>query len=441
VTRRSRRPASLLREFFEHNTSGGIVLLAAALLAVAWSNSPWAASYEALWGTKLGASLGEGSFTLSLRHWINDALMAVFFLYVGLEIKRELLVGELAGLRSAALPAAAAVGGAVLPAAIFVAVTGPGSADFRGWGIPMATDIAFVLGVLALLGGRIPLAIRIFVTALAIVDDLLAVVVIAVFYTAELSIAHVAAAVLCFILLVGANWFGIRRPLAYAVLGVALWVAVIGSGIHATVAGVLLAMTIPARGRVSRHEFVRRARSAMNELTEFGDRDAHGRQEKLAEIRSAARDAQAPMIAIEHGLSRWVAFLIVPLFALANAGVAINIDMATLASDTLVVGIVLGLIVGKLLGITGAAFLAVRSGLAELPPGVTWAQLAGAALLCGIGFTMSLFVAELAYGGSDTLDRAKLGILVASILAGTTGYLALRLVSRRKAQTVSTSAD
>jgi Na+:H+ antiporter, NhaA family len=425
------RPISVLREFLHNNASGGIVLVAAAIAALAWSNSPLAGTYDALWDTKAGVSIGSGGFTLTLRHWINDGLMAIFFLYVGLEIKREILIGELDSVRRALLPAAAAIGGAVLPALIFIGMVGLGSADFRGWGIPMATDIAFALGVLALVGDRVPLAVRVFVTALAIVDDLLAVVVIAIFYTAELSVAHLAAAGVILLLLGAANRFGARRPLIYGVLGIALWFAVMGSGIHGTVAGVLLALTIPARGRVSRSDFLARARRTLDELTDFADRDPQHRQAKLAELRSASRELQAPMIAVEHALSRWVTFVIVPVFALANAGVAITGDVGGLVANPAFLGIVFGLIVGKQIGITAAVWLVVRSGLAELPAGVSWRLIYGAAWLCGIGFTMSLFIADLAFGGSETLRAAKVAILVASISAGAIGFAILRFVTRR----------
>jgi NhaA family Na+:H+ antiporter len=426
-----------MREFIENNASGGIVLFAAALLALAWSNSPFSGSYEELWETPIGLTFGDRTFELTLRHWINDGLMAIFFLYVGLEIKRELVVGELDSRQRALLPVAAAIGGAAVPALIFIAVVGIGSAETRGWGVPMATDIAFVLGVLALLGSRAPLAVRIFVTALAIVDDLLAVVVIAVFYTAELSFAHVAAASVFVVLLAGANWLGARRAIVYAVLGVGLWLAVLGSGVHPTVAGVLLAITIPARARVSPREFVARARSTVDDLTEQSDQSPQHRQEKLSELRDVAREAQAPMIAIEHGLSRWVAFLIVPVFALANAGVSLTGDVAAAVADPVFLGIVAGLILGKQLGITAGAWLVVRIGWAKLPPGVTWRLVYGAAWLCGIGFTMSLFIADLAFGSSDSLRAAKIAILVASVIAGVVGYGLLRLFAARRERPVS----
>ncbi|CAN5800341.1 Na+/H+ antiporter NhaA [soil metagenome] len=421
-----------LREFLDSNVSGGILLLGAAIVALVWSNSPFAESYDSLWETQFTIGFGEAGLSLSLHEWINDGLMALFFLVVGLEIKREILVGELASARRAMLPAAAAVGGAVLPAAIFLAIVGPGSPDARGWAVPMATDIAFALGVLALLGRRVPLGLRIFVTALAIVDDLLAVLVIALFYTADLALPALGAAGLILLLLVAANVYGIRWPLVYAILGLGLWLAVHESGIHATVAGVLLAMTIPARERIPDVHFAGRAREIIDDYEGSSAKVLHHRQARLWELEELTQNAQAPMLRLEHALNPWVAFAIVPLFALANAGVHLGGDIAAMLADPVVLGISAGLILGKQLGITAAAWLIVRSGLAALPAGVTWTQIYGAAWVCGIGFTMSLFIAALAYGTSETLALAKVGILLASIAAGGVGYVLLRLFSRRR---------
>ena len=415
-----------LREFSSSNAAGGILLLAAAVLALAWSNSPFRDSYEALWHTQIALGIGEFSIDLDLRHWINDGLMAIFFLLVGLEIKRELLVGELASPRRALLPAAAAVGGALVPAAIFLALAGGTGDGARGWGVPMATDIAFALGVLAVLGKRVPLGLRIFVTALAIVDDLIAVLIIAVFYTADLSIGALGAAGFVLLVLIVANRLGVNRPGAYAVLGLLLWVAVLESGVHATVAGVLLALTVPARQRVVPDVFVASAREKVADFERTADRSLHHRHAALWELESITQNAQAPMLRMEHALSVWVAFVIVPIFALANAGVLISADIGALVRDPIVLGVVLGLIVGKQVGITGAAWLIVRSGLASLPAGVGWAEIYGAAWVCGIGFTMSLFIADLAYNSSPALELAKVGILGASIIAGVGGYLLLR---------------
>jgi Na+:H+ antiporter, NhaA family len=418
------------REFTAREASGGVLLMAAALIALVWANSPFADSYDAVWSTTVTIGAGDLVLAKSLHLWINDGLMAIFFLVVGLEIKREVLVGELASARRAILPIAAAAGGAILPAVLFLVVAGGDPEAARGWGVPMATDIAFALGVLALVGSRIPVGLRIFLTALAIVDDLLAVLVIAVFYSSDLSLTALGAAGVILIALVTANRLGIRRPIVYALLGIALWVAVLQSGIHATVAGVLLAMTIPARTRIDPVDFLERARGFMADFgRQVGDDPDDEHHSALWELEDLTESAQAPMLRMEHALHPWVATLIVPLFALSNAGVPIGGDLAATASEPAVLGVLLGLVVGKQVGITLAGWLVVRAGLAALPDGVTWRHIYGAAWLGGIGFTMSLFVADLAFGDSQALDFAKIGVLAASVVAGLGGYLILRSVS------------
>jgi NhaA family Na+:H+ antiporter len=417
------------RDFQAREASGGLVLMAAALVALIWANSPVADAYEALWSTTVTVGAGDFVLAKSLHLWINDGLMAIFFLVVGLEIKREVVVGELASPRRAALPIAAALGGALLPAILFLLVAGGDAEAGRGWGVAMATDIAFALGVLALLGSRVPIGLKIFLTALAIVDDLLAVLVIAVFYSADLSLVALGAAGVVLAALVLANRLGIRRPIVYALLGVALWVAVLQSGIHATVAGVLLAMTIPARTTIDPRAFLERARGFLADFgRQVGDEPDDEHHAALWELEDLTESAQAPMLRMEHALHPWVAYLIVPLFALSNAGVPIGGDLAATASEPVVLAVLLGLVIGKQIGITLAAWLVVRAGLAALPEGVTWRHIYGAAWLGGIGFTMSLFVAELAFGDGQALDLAKVGILVASVVAGVGGYLLLRSV-------------
>jgi NhaA family Na+:H+ antiporter len=421
------------REFTAREASGGVLLMAAAVIALVWANSPFADSYDALWSTTFTIGAGEFVLAKSLHLWINDGLMAVFFLVVGLEIKREVLVGELASARRAILPIAAAAGGAILPAILFLLVAGGDPEAVRGWGVPMATDIAFALGVLALLGSRVPLGLRIFLTALAIVDDLLAVLVIAVFYSSDLSVTALGVAGAILVALLVANRLGVRRPVVYALLGIALWVAVLQSGIHATVAGVLLAMTIPARTRIDPADFLERARGFLADFgRQVGDDPDDEHHAALWELEDLTEHAQAPMLRMEHALHPWVAFLIVPLFALSNAGVPIGGDLVATASEPVVLGVLVGLVLGKQIGITLAAWLVVRAGLAALPDGVTWRHIYGAAWLGGIGFTMSLFVADLAFGASPTLALAKIGILTASVVAGVGGYLILRSVGPRR---------
>ena len=415
------------REFSAREASGGVLLMGAALIALVWANSPVADSYVSLWRTPVTIGIGDASLSKSLHLWINDGLMAIFFLVVGLEIKREVLVGELASPRRAILPIAAAVGGAVLPAILFLLIAGGNPEAARGWGVPMATDIAFALGVLALLGSRAPVGLKIFLTALAIVDDLLAVMVIALFYSSDISLTALAAAAVILVILVAVNRLGVRRPLVYALLGIGLWIAILQSGIHATIAGVLLAMNIPARTRIDPIDFLDRARGFIADFgRDVGDDPDAAHHAALWELEDLTESAQAPMLRMEHALHPWVAFLIVPLFALSNAGVPLVGDPAAIATAPLVLGVIVGLIVGKQIGITLAAWLVVRSGLASLPHGVSWRHIYGAAWLGGIGFTMSLFVGDLAYGESPALALSKIGILAASVIAGVGGYLILR---------------
>ena len=411
-------------------TAGGLALLTCAAIAMAWANSPWAHSYHALWQTELVLGLGPLSARLTLHHAINDGLMAVFFFLVGLEIKREVLVGELASVRQAALPVAAAVGGMVVPALLFLLLNGGGDGA-RGWGIPMATDIAFALGVLALLGSRIPSSLRVFLSALAIADDLGAVLVIALFYTVAVSWSAIAAAAGLLVLSIGANAAGVRAAWAYALIGLVLWVAVLLSGVHATVAGVLLALTIPSRTRIDEAAFLRGARRALGdfhdarnpELTVLSSR-AH--QAALRRLETLTEQAQAPLARLEHGLHGLVTFGIMPLFALANAGVSLR-GTGALLGTPVALGVVVGLLLGKPIGITLAAWGAVRAGVATLPANVSWRALHGVAWLGGIGFTMSLFIAGLAFGANPALlIAAKLGTLLASVVAGVIGWTLLR---------------
>jgi Na+:H+ antiporter, NhaA family len=421
------------QEFADRTSSGGILLIAAAIVALLWANSPWGESYAQLWGTKLSVNLGNVSIEEDLTHWINDGLMAVFFLVVGLEIKREILVGELSSPRRAALPIAAAIGGAVLPALIYTAVNF-GTEGASGWGIPMATDIAFALGVLALLGERAPLGLKVFLTALAIVDDILAVMVIALFYTSDVSWGALAVGAAFLIALVAANLAGVGKPLPYALLGIGLWLCFLQSGIHATIAGVLLAMTVPASSYIDTGEFLKRSRSILDRFEKAGERgDAvlynEERQGALHALNKANEDVEPPLQELEHTLHPWVVFAIMPLFALANAGVVLGEGLGETLLNPVSVGIVAGLLLGKQLGITLFAWLAVKSGISEMPAGVTWLHIYGAGWLAGIGFTMSLFISDLAFADNRLLDVAKVGILTASLLAGIVGWSILRRTS------------
>jgi NhaA family Na+:H+ antiporter len=409
--------------FARMEAASGVLLLACTALALVWANSPWEQSYHAIWNTEL--SLGFGRFLISeSRHeWINDGLMSIFFFLVGLEIKREVLIGELSSFRQAAFPFAAALGGTLAPALIYLALTHGGDAQ-KGWGIPMATDIAFALGVLALLGNRVPVSLKVFVTALAIVDDILAVLVIAIFYTHKIDIPSLTAGLIGVALAFGANLLGIRKPAVYAVIGIGVWFAVMKSGVHATVAGVLLAFTIPARTYIDRDLFLERGRRL---LDRFAAADPNSFEEHAAvhTLESQIEMVESPLHRIEHYLQPWVSFLVMPLFAFANAGVHIVGNLRAAIGHPASIGVALGLFVGKPLGIWLFAWLSVKSRLAAAPSELSWARIFGASWICGIGFTMSLFIANLAFGEGMLLDMSKIGTLAASLAAGICGSVFL----------------
>ena len=417
------------QQFIHTESSGGVVLLVCTAIALIWANSPWSLSYFHFWELPIAIGVGDMELSLSLHAWINDGLMAVFFFLVGLEIKREFLVGELASIKRAALPIAGAIGGMVVPALAYVAFN-VGQPTLHGWGIPMATDIAFALGILAMLGSRAPLSLKVFLAALAIADDIGAVLVIALFYSGALSVTALAVAGVVLAMLIACNASGVRHAVVYTVLGVVLWLAVHESGIHATVAGVLLALTIPARTRIDPTEFLERGRTILTEFATSGVQAGSSvltspkQQEAIQALESVAEDAQAPLLAMEGKLHSPVAFGIMPLFALANAGVALTGASQALESP-ITLGIIAGLVFGKPIGITLFAWAAARTGLAAMPEGITWRQVHGAGWLAGIGFTMSLFIAGLAFVDPLWIDAAKIGILIASALAGTVGWILL----------------
>ncbi|MDQ0999436.1 NhaA family Na+:H+ antiporter [Phyllobacterium ifriqiyense] len=384
--RRVRLSASF-RSFMASEAAGGIILMVVAALALIIANSPLSQTYFDLLHWYVGG--------LSVLHWVNDALMAVFFLLVGLEIKREMISGQLSNWSRRALPGFAAVGGMVVPALIFVAFNEGDT--IRGWAIPSATDIAFSLGVLSLLGSRVPMSLKVFLTALAIIDDLGAVIIIALFYSQGLNIPALSGVAVVFALLMAINFMGMVRLWAYVVLGVILWILVFKSGIHATIAGVLLALTIPMKGEKG--------------------------------------EADSPLLKLEHAIQPWVAFAIVPIFGFANAGVSFSgVSLSNLA-DPVPLGVAAGLFVGKQLGVFSFAWLAIKMRLAERPAGANWMQMYGVSTLCGIGFTMSLFIGLLAYANSPLLqDETKLGVLLGSLLSALLGALLLVLSSKRSAK-------
>jgi NhaA family Na+:H+ antiporter len=421
------------QDFVRTSVSGIGLLLLGTVLALVMANIPALAdAYDRFWGAHL--SIGGSSFAIdeTLRHWVNDGLMALFFFIMGLEIKREVLVGELRYLRQAALPIIAAVGGVAVPAVVF-ALLNIGGDGAMGWGIPMATDTAFALGLLTLLGGRVRPLLLVFLTALAIVDDILAVSVIAVFYTEAIHWWWVLAAGGLMGLLLGANRLGFHRWPVYAVLGLAVWVAVFESGIHGTVAGILVALTVPARSWINPSEFLVRGRTAIDDferacfiapsiLSNEPQQQATARLERLCE------DVTTPMTHFQSRLNPFVALVILPVFAFANAGIPVVDGLGDALGSSVTWGVVAGLLIGKPLGITLFAWLAVRSGLAIRPAAVGWSHIAGVGALSGIGFTVSLFVTELAFGEGAIADEARIGILIASLAAGAIGYLVLRAV-------------
>lgn len=422
--------------FLHKEASGGILLIIATVIALIWANSPFAESYHHLWHTYVSINIGNTGLNYSLHHWINDGLMVIFFFVVGLEIKRELLVGELSSAKKAALPIAAALGGMIFPALIYI-IFNFGSEGSTGWGIPMATDIAFVVGILALLGNRVPLALKIFILALAIVDDIGAVLVIAIFYTSDISLISLAIAVVLLVVLIVMNRIGVRNLLIYTIVGVALWLAFLKSGVHATVAGVLLAFTIPASSRINTKKFTDETNQLVKDFDSAGD---HGENvltnsERLSivdEIENNCEKILTPLQRFEHGLHPWVSFLIMPVFALANAGVTIGSGLTTAITHSVSIGIILGLFLGKQIGIFLFSFAAVKFKIASVPEGVSWKKIYSAAILAGIGFTMSLFIANLAFGNPELLDIAKVGILSGSLLSGIIGFIILKSALNKK---------
>jgi NhaA family Na+:H+ antiporter len=403
--------------------AGGILLLLATAAALIWANSRWEQTYHQMWYAQATITLGQVSHSESRHEWVNDGLMSIFFFLVGLEIKREVLIGELSTFKQAAFPFMAAIGGSVVPALIYIAIN-KGGAGANGWGIPMATDIAFALGVLALLGSRVPPGLKVFVAALAIVDDIFGVLVIALFYTQHISLIALCLAFIGLAVSFGANWLGIRNPVIYALIGVGVWAAVLNSGVHATIAGILLAFTIPARSSIDKAEFLSQSRGLLD-LFEQNDPNSYQAHNAIHVLEQKCEMIESPLHRIEHALQPWVAFAIMPIFAFANAGVHILGKTSAALVHPITLGVLLGLLLGKPIGITLFARLASVVGLGSPPKAVTWGQIFGASWLCGIGFTMSLFIAGLALGDGDLLDMSKIGTLAASIAAGCVGSILL----------------
>ncbi len=422
--------------FLRRSAAPGIMLVLATVLALVWANSPWSHIYRDLFEeTDFHIGLEAWALKKPLVLWINDALMALFFLLVGLEIKREVLLGELSSVRKAALPIAAAMGGMAAPALIYAAINW-GQPGLRGWGVPMATDIAFAIGALALLGGRAPHALRIFLVSLAIVDDLGALLVIAFVYTEDVAGAYIGYAAIVMGVLSVMNWLGIRSFLPYLLVGAWLWLFIFLSGVHATIAGVLLAMTIPAQGRADIPNFLLAAKSNLDLIKRESEGGRSAGESEV--VRSTLHDLQRdcdlvlpPLHRLETRLHNWISFVVLPIFALANAGVDLGgaylpeEKAAAPGGMRVLVGTLLGLLIGKPLGIVGFSWLAVKLGIAAAPESLSWRHITGAGILGGIGFTMALFIASLAFGSGPLLDQAKVGVLAASAIATVTGVAML----------------
>src|SRR6478735_3278880 len=417
----ARLVARPVREFLRVEAAGSILLLLAAAAALIWANSPWASSYDALWHTHLTLDVGPLHLDESLQHWVNDALMAIFFFVVGLEIKYELVNGDLRDPRTAALPIVAAVGGMVVPAGIYVALNPPGSDGSAGWGIPMATDIAFAVGVLGVLGRRIPSAARLFLLTLAIVDDIGAILVIAVFYTSDLSLTWLAVAVGLLGLMVVARMLRIWSIVAYAVLGVGVWFALLESGVHATLAGVAIGLLAPATPLLKEEVAREFAARALEDRVLDAD--------EVARLRFLLQESVSVVERLIGALHPVSAYVVLPVFALANAGVELG-AIGKVFTEPVGIGIILGLVVGKPIGIFAASWLAVRLGLGRLPDRTSWPMVLGLGAVGGIGFTVSIFIAGLSFPGADLLtEEAKIAILLASLLAAVVGVVLLLLTT------------
>jgi NhaA family Na+:H+ antiporter len=444
IPRRFVRPAL---QFADTEAASGIVLLAAAIIALLWANSPWSESYFTFWNTQLSIEIGPIHFEETLKEVVNDGLMAIFFFVVGMEIKRELAVGELHGLRKATLPAMAALGGMVLPALIYVSfVISTGGDALNGWGIPMATDIAFSVGVIALLGSRVPVGAKLFLLALAIVDDIGAILVIAIFYTSDLSILWIVFAIGVLLAIFAARKAGIRSMLLYVPLSLIVWFAFLESGVHATIAGVILGLMVPAHALYSDEDFRRRAGWILEryDMDAASPRARERLDQDALELEAIARESVPPLERFEYRLHRFSSFIVVPLFALANAGIRFSdFDVLEAIFSPVALGISVGLVLGKPIGIVAATWIGLRLSLGELPRGVNFSQVIGIGMLAGIGFTVSLFIAELAFRNSAMAEiltnEAKIGIFLGSAIAGLVGYFLMRAMTASRAEAIESA--
>lgn len=430
-----RKISTPFEHFLHAQTTTGLILMFMTVLALILANSTWAEAYTHFFHTKIDLTVGEWKLSNSIHHWINDGLMAIFFFIIGLEIKREVMVGELSNFKVAILPILAAVGGMVFPALIYMSINAD-TEGAAGWGIPMATDIAFAISALVLLGKRVPPALVTFLVALAIVDDLGAVLVIALFYTEQIHTLPLMLAGVMFLIMVVFNRFGIHMILPYFIVGLFMWFFMLDSGVHATIAGVIAALAIPSKPKRLPGSFRQDARVLLDEYASYTVDKEQGMNERqkaiLLKLEDNINEIGTPAARLENDLHLPVALIVIPLFALANAGIAIDFNSISSTIVTPVsMGIIAGLILGKVLGIFGIAWLAIKLKVAALPKGSTMNQIFGVAFLGGIGFTMSIFVADLAFtGNAELIFQAKVGILAASLFAGLFGYVWLRFVAR-----------
>lgn len=415
-----------VRRFINEETIGGLILICVTILALIWANSPFYESYYYVWHEfKMGLTIGNFQLSGSLHHWINDGLMALFFFMIGLELKREIIGGELSTLKKASLPIVAAIGGMLVPALIYSLVVINHPEYLHGWGIPMATDIAFALGVLSMLGKKVNISLKIFLTALAIADDLGAILVIAIFYTETIDFGQLITAAIFMVVLISANFLGVRRTVFYALVGfLGVWLSFLFSGVHATIAGVLIALTIPARTKINEDNYIRKLAKLTNEFEKNMNNIkllSKTQVYVLAEIEKLNSKAHTPLQKLEHALHPISIYFIIPLFALANAGVHIDMGIMDIVHHPIAIGIFFGLILGKFLGISISSLIMVKLKLAELPEGVSWRQIFGVSLVAGIGFTMSIFISDLAFEIDEYKEIAKVGIMSASFVAAILG--------------------
>ena len=427
------RTLASLKRFIKSQVIGSVILLICALVALIWANSPFSHSYFEIWETDIVLSIGTWSLSMTVHQWVNEGLMMAFFLIVGLEVKEQVLVGELSSIRRAMLPVAAAIGGMVVPALIF-ALVNTGAEGSSGWGIPMSTDIAFALGILALLGNRIPLSLKVFLAALAIADDIGAIAVITVFYTDSIEVTGILIALAFWLAIFALGRVGVFNGLIYFALSCGVWFGFTVSGIHATIAGVLVAIAIPAHSLIDPESSLRRLIKRLDPNRMEGRKLLHDHEQKeiMHDLSEVVHDIEPPLTQLEHSLQPWVTFVVMPLFALSNAGVVISGDLGETLTSPVSLGVILGLVVGKPLGITLFTWLAVRLNICDLPRGLTLLHIQGVSMLAGIGFTVALFITELAFIGDHHLaDTAKIGIIFASLLMGIAGYLFLRYVALR----------